>query len=127
MSGADETRPAGVDTRFHVAPFSSSEQRKHKPRQPIPLRNWTRAQHLLYGLHISNRDVADESGVPLTTVNRILNRGGDNAFHSHVVKIRAAVERLLQESGREAAECVTLWEEYDAHLYELTDPPPEAA
>lgn len=94
---------------------NSRRMGKRGPRLPISARPWTEAQRLLRQYRITQQQIADAAGVPLNTANRALNVAScGRCQYAHVVRVRAAAERLLRESGYHTA--CDLWIAYDTSL-----------
>ena len=91
---------------------------KSTRRVAIPFRPWTQAQWLLRKCKVSQRDIAEQSGVELASVNRALSiRFFHRTNFGSVTKVRRAVEQLLQESCDEYIDFAELWNEYDRPLF----------
>lgn len=92
---------------------------KSSARAPIYLRAinaWSDAQRLLHQAGITNRAIADESGVPLATVSRALSlRFCGKTSHGPVIAVRSAAERLLP------ALTTAHWDEYDNNQKGMND------
>ena len=79
--------------RPDIPRFEGPIRRTHLSRRP-----WTLAQQTLRRYGISQRDIADEAGLPVATVNRALSlRFYDRTAYGAVMRMRAAAERLLRE------------------------------
>lgn len=88
------------------------------PRKPIGLRDWSRAQRLLRQYRITNREISDETDVPLGSVSRALNLKKFHACsHLQVMAVRSYVEVALSEAGCEYDG--SLWSDYEQRLAEL--------
>lgn len=100
-------------------PNISHTRNSSGPRLPISARPWTRAQRLIDERGISQREIADESGVPLASVNRALSiRWCGRTNFAAVLRVRMAVERLLSADGLGPLASRQLWAEYDVQLLE---------
>lgn len=86
------------------------------PRMPISRRPWSRAQRLMRERNISQREIADITELPVSTVNRVLSftRCGQTA-HQTVMRVRQIAITLLIEAGP-VEDLATLWDEYDNKL-----------
>ena len=78
----------------------------------ISERDWSQTQNLLRQHHITNRDIADSTGVALATVNRALGRQADRVNHGDVTRVRTFIEAALRERGWSGTSN-DLWDEYD--------------
>lgn len=92
----------------------STENHSHKrsgaPRGSLYQRllAGTEAQRLLNKAGVTNRDISEESGVPLATVNRALSiRYSGTTGHAAVIAVRRACEALCSDIN------ASHWEEYD--------------
>ena len=105
-------------TALSSTPNIAPTRNNGRARLPISARPWTRAQRLIDRAGITQRDIADESGVPLASVNRALSvRWCGRTNHAAVLRVRMAVERLLAD-GPTPHELQTLWAEYDLDILE---------
>lgn len=87
-----------------------SHKRNSAPRGSLYQRllAGTEAQRLLHRAGVTNRDISDESGVPLATVNRALSiRYSGTTGHAAVIAVRRACETLCPDIN------ASHWEEYD--------------
>jgi len=91
---------------------------RNRPRRvAMPFRPWTEAQWLLRQHGISQRDIAEESGVVLSAVNRALSiRHFKKTNFASVAKVRKACEGLLWQYIP-IFDATSLWNDYDAELY----------
>lgn len=97
---------------------NSHRPNKTGPRLPISARSWTYAQRVLERAGISQRDIADLSGVPLPTVNRALSlRWCGRTRYDSVLRVRVTAERLLA-NAKILERAGPLWTEYDTPLLE---------
>lgn len=83
-------------------------------RETIAFREWSQAQRLLYKYGTTNRDIADHSGVPLSSVSRALSlRFCHKTSHGIVLRVRRSVQILLMQADGGFGN-FALWNEYDA-------------
>lgn len=81
------------------------------------IRTWTRAQHLSHELKITQRQIAEQSGVDLSSVNRVLIiQSFRRVKYESVIKVRQAFEHILSEIGVCQINFKELWDEYDQEL-----------
>lgn len=98
-------------------PNISRKPGKRGPRLPISARPWTNAQRVLRTHRITQQAIADASGVPLNTVNRVLSIiDCGRCQYSSVLRVRAAAERLLRQ--RAYPLIGELWISYDIGITE---------
>ena len=105
--------------RQNVPPLENDKRgTSFVPRKPIGLRDWSQAQKLLRQYRITNREISDETDIPLGSVSRALNLKRFHACsHLHVMAVRSYVEVALSESGCEWEG--PLWSDYEQRLAEL--------
>lgn len=91
---------------------------RNAPRRvTMPFRPWTRAQCLLNKHGITNRAIADESGVPLATVSRSLSiKHFKRTGFANVLRVRDTCEALFVQKGA-AINHIKLWVEYDQAVF----------
>jgi len=92
---------------------------------PIALRDWSIAKTTLRKYGVSQDDVADYIDTPKSTINRCLDfRRFYRAEHINLMRVRSAVELLLDEAGWPQADDVAqgvndLWQDYESELCEM--------